>query len=444
MSTSSVKSVIATTSIASLVMMMQIEIPDELLWLIFNLLIHSSFNTFIVFSKTSKLINKKISSYYLRTYLKKQKAHVSLNCNEFASAGNLNMIAWMKNTSSDISWCYYDDIIINVRYYTHTSAHVVSCYYIKNTICREAILSGHFELLQWLAKNKCYLSSDLYLAATQTNRLDIILWLYENDVAPHRDICIVAAKYNNFDILKWGRKKRCRWHKKICYHAAQNNNMEMLQWARKKGCAWNAWTCSAAASNGNLEMLMWLRSKDCPWNEWTCSFAAASGHLKIIKWAIENGCIWDSWMCRMAANNGHLDVLQWVIMCGGTWHLNDDVNTIIKNGHLSILKWANTNGNVSKEDASICSSAIKYEQIEILRWTLENNFPLPDDAMIHAIKKKNLDIAKILVEKNCKYDAYHYHLAEMNNDIEMMKWLEQNGCPTNYNFMLDDQNGDVL
>lgn len=434
-------------------MMLQVSIPNEIFWLILNLLMHDSFNTFIVLSKTSKLFNKKISTYYLN-YLRTDRMRFSLNCNEFAASGDLNLLAWMKNSCNNKSWSHNPTPSRKLE-----REHPESWSRDLNTsICKEAIFGGHFEILKWARENECSLDSEMYLFAAQVNRLDIILWLYKNDVVPHRDICITSAKYNNFVILKWGRSKQCRWHKNICYYAARNNNMEMLQWVKKKGCPWNARACSAAAKNGNLDMLMWLRSKNCPWNTWTCSSAAEGGHLNVLKWARENGCSWNEWTYRTAAFKGDFEFVKWIFenMEDDLLHLfsyvdhdvliDDDVthllrryefslDVIIEKRHMIILKYLIEyikqfyKNNEYKNDNLYCYYAIRFNSIEILKWLMEENFKLPENPITLAAQYTCLDIVKILVEKGHKCNGEHYCIAASNYDSAMMQWLERHGCP---------------
>ena len=457
-----------------MICMAQSEIPIEIIYLIFGVLVQCDIDYLIVLSKTSQILNKVIKLWYLQTLFassqlskSNKKIRIRLNCNKFAVSGHINLLEWMKDTVSNDSWCFY-----NKNYYPGLVlipfqiplTEITNSNFKENTICKKAIKGGHLELLKWAKKNNCKLDSDLYLVAARYNQMIIIQWLYENGIKTHRDMSIVAAKYNNFNILKWSRKKGCRWHKEICYHAAKNNNFEMLLFARKGGCPWNektfsaaalnnnfemlnflrenscpwnGWTCSSAALNNNFEMLKWLRENNCPWNEWTCSSAAANGQLNVLKWLKENGCPWNEWTCSSAAANGQLNVLKWLKENGCPW--NEWIcSEAAVNGHLEVLKWATQNGCPTYELQFVIDRIVSSGYLHILKWLCETRiFDNHNKKSIYenSIINGQIEILHWLLDDD-KYQIseipiYSIDTAIRNNHLHVIKFLHERNVEFN-------------
>lgn len=152
---------------------MQFELPLEIICLIIKLLFNDNFNALIIFSKTCKLLNKTVKSWYLqRGSSKLKKVRIRLNCNEMAVNGQVHLIEWMKNViDSNDSLHYHDSRCFVINKVPHD---VVKCCYKRHTICQKTVEGGHLELLQWAVCNKCWLDGKLYLTAAQYDRSDII------------------------------------------------------------------------------------------------------------------------------------------------------------------------------------------------------------------------------------------------------------------------------
>ena len=274
---------------------------------------------------------------------------------------------------------------------------------------------GLLETLKLLHNNDTQ-NSNIYICkyAAKNGHLEILKWARKNGYPWNSMTCSNAALNGHLQVLKWAFENGCDWDETTCSNAALNGHLKVLKWAYNKGCAWNSQTSSNAALNGHLNVLKWTHKKRFPWGS-TCSNAALNGHLEVLKWARVNMCPWDGDTCSNAALNGHLEVLKWVReqkdKC--PWYWNTCFNAIV-NGHLEILKFAknlfqhvlqrcDSTGYVKKtyNDLRICYFAVKYGDIELLKWALENG---------------------------CKWDKTAYKCAVIYRQSEILKWARENGC----------------
>ena len=234
----------------------------------------------------------------------------------------------------------------------------------KPSVCTQAAMGGHLEIVKWARKNGCPWDKDY--------------------------TCAWVARHGLLKVLKWARENGCSWDEKTCSWAAEHGQLEVPQWrartaargTRRRARTWQgaatsrrSWahendcpgtrgrervgrplrdaggrartaaqdekTCPLAAKGGHLEVLTWARENDCPWDANTCSGAAHCGHFEVLKWAHENGCPWDRETCMYAAGGGRLEILKWVRANGCPW----DWHTRAWAEHrVDVFKWVDAHG----------------------------------------------------------------------------------------------------
>ncbi len=95
--------------------------------------------------------------------------------------------------------------------------------------------------------------------------------------------------------------------------------------------------------------------------------------------------------------------------------------------NLEILKWSRENNY--KWDYTICANASHNGNIECLKWAMANGCGLNTDICSVAAENGHLEILKWARENGCDWNSFTYQIAKKCNQIEILKWLDENGCP---------------
>ena len=137
--------------------------------------------------------------------------------------------------------------------------------------------------------------------------------------------------------------------------------------------------------------------------------AALYGYFKLIQ--TNNNLVFTSIAMDWAAENGHFEIIKWLHCNRKEGCTNDAMNRAAGNGHLEIVNWLHYNKKRCTTDAMflaagnghiIVNMAVRYNQLEILKWLHENK-----------IGKFTNDIIKIII--NSEYI-----------NIDMIMWLNVN------------------
>ncbi len=125
----------------------------------------------------------------------------------------------------------------------------------------------------------------------------------------------------------------------------------------------------------NVKILELCKFKGCNLNK-ISEYGAISGHISVLDFCIKNNC--------------NRDLMLYYL---------------IRNGHVHALKWLKTNDQrITSKSCSLCSMAVQSDHLEVL---------------------------KFLREINCPWDQITYKFALKLGNNEMIKWMVDNGCPTN-------------
>lgn len=104
---------------------------------------------------------------------------------------------------------------------------------------------------------------------------------------------------------------------------------------------------------------------------------------------------------------------------------------IVKCDHLFLLFWFVDNKIGDYCCAQLCDLAVKYEKLEILKWTRIYKCPWDKTIWETAMQTRNFEILKWLKENNCPVDESIYRFAIKTDDLGMLKWLKKNNFPWN-------------
>lgn len=156
-----------------------------------------------------------------------------------------------------------------------------------------------------------------------------------------------------------------------------------------------------AARNNYIGMLQYLKSTNkLELTAEMCSQAARYGNLETIKWLINNNCEWNSWTAAYAALNGHLHILLWL-----------DQNTKIQWNRW--LEWGSGilyNGNWSwlhdwdlLDNFSVSTYAVLGGHLDILKWLNNHGSPTNYRLLEYADKLDHNDITEWIKQTNPKF-----------------------------------------
>ncbi len=130
------------------------------------------------------------------------------------------------------------------------------------------------------------------------------------------------------------------------------------------------------------------------------SCAAYYNNMSLLELAISKGCF----TCRVAefgALGGHISVLQWCV--DNKFSRSYMYSSAIRCGHLHILKWLQ--GQQHREfDITypwMCNKAAEYGQLEILKFAREIGCPWNIHTYIYALRNGNEELIKYLVDNGC-------------------------------------------
>jgi len=92
-----------------------------------------------------------------------------------------------------------------------------------------------------------------------------------------------------------------------------------------------------------------------------------------------------------------------------------------------IIEWEKINKKKYTFD-----EAIKFGNIEHLKWLKENGCQFTQLTFNHATENGNLENMKWLKENDCPFSEYTFSFAAKIGNLKNMKWLKENGCPNYY------------
>lgn len=212
---------------------------------------------------------------------------------------------------------------------------------------------------------------------------------------------------------------------------------------------------------GNLELVQWMERK-YKWDEnlYLCDILherVLSGDLDVIKYlAPKSKHKWHPFFSHGAAEKGYLSMLEWI------YTQNNLSEPAIgpacyfyaaKGGHIEILKWLHSilpeknfdpnfrkspdflvpiKGVLSRADSFqgiACASAAKGNNLAALKYlVLELNFEITPSATLYAVKNKNLEMLKWILERKIPFHSDCIYYFAQWGDVDLFEWAIEQGC----------------
>jgi hypothetical protein len=187
--------------------------------------------------------------------------------------------------------------------------------------------------------------------------------------------------------------------------------------------------CNYAVISGNLNMVKYAILHGCSPDNRTCISAAEYGHLHILKFLEGYGYKYKNmFACDAAALHGNLKMLKWLI--NNNYPLEEGIcGSAACGGHINIIKWLMKNWDCIIDEET-CEDAIMWGQLDTLKWLIEQKCPMnPDGCYLQAGRDNKYDIIEWLKDNGYKMSSHACAGAANSGHLDMLIWLKQNGFP---------------
>ena len=391
------------------------------------------------------------------------------------------MLKFMKKASRNghlniLEWYYIEKGDLNV-FRTHFSS-----------LFHEAIEGNKMSVLVWMKSHLEKINGEGWEAFVRVSVLShvsvaasfgnyqLVVWLIEQGFLWDNHSTEAAASGGNIEVLKFLRLLNSPWSEDVCINAARRGYLGLLQWAKDSGCPWPvSGMFPAAARSNNVLLYQWLFDQACPFEaEESFHIAVQFGNFELLKFARSKEFdYWSDALNRIiqehAASRGDLETIQWARLETIKWQrereqlpaeqqegfgvqsmLNpyeDVITNAAEKGHLHILEFlrleiaASQDANFLKEcDVLVIELAAANGHVAILDWALANCNWHIDAILREAIKNSQFKVLVWLkmqfpdmLKKKAENSILPLNVAAECGDIEVFKWLRNNGASWDVN-----------
>lgn len=159
-----------------------------------------------------------------------------------------------------------------------------------------------------------------------------------------------------------------------------------------------------AIRGGHINTIEWLLREDSGIEVFISHFASKHGKLPILEWLLEYDYDCDIFGCVcMAARYGHLEIIQ----------------------YLEMVKPANKKIKYN----FVCNHAAAGNQLSILKWLRQQNYPWDKWTSLEAAINSNLECLVWILANGCPWNENILLYRKKHHDI--MRWLDENGYDYN-------------
>lgn len=247
-----------------------------------------------------------------------------------------------------------------------------------------------------------------------------------------------AASIGSINLLNYTIDHDYIWNDNICNYAVKH--LDTLKWLVFNGMKYDKTTFASAAGCGQKETIIWMYKK---WEENKLQvFEEKEKKENIRVCSPLNQSPWTSDSYVAAACNDDLDLLTWFRDNGTSykWEVSgliynpneiSFIEAVIKYNKMDILKWLfNPDENEGiYPNVNHISIAIKYGHIHIIEYLLSfDGKEMFQNHLIPAFYKCfNHEMNENLLI-NIKLDTSHVYYSILYNQMDVYKWLLNNGC----------------
>jgi hypothetical protein len=239
--------------------------------------------------------------------------------------------------------------------------------------------------------NNCPWPNDALSIALEYTTLETVYWLLEKG-CPLNNYSIVLSYESGYpdlvQILQQAAQKKgltvipqsfINLQSNACIKAAERGDLASLQKLRKMGYSWGVNALSSAVHSNNREMMIWMIDDKCPRDQLACYTAIEQNNFGLLKWLHKKGCPLTVDCIKIACANGELEILIWLherrnnldLIFGveNEFSRNFPTGIAAKNGQFAILKWLiNNNYPLCEDNINAKFIAEKENQVEIIEY----------------------------------------------------------------------------
>lgn len=161
----------------------------------------------------------------------------------------------------------------------------------------------------------------------------------------------------------------CVSEKPLAQRAASSGNLELVKWLHQNGCSFKG--VFSLATEIKIVIGRWLHEHGYGVGE--ISFFDVEGDLDALKWLREHGSEWDEDSAEQLAKCGNLSLLQWAHENGCEFNNSSIYYQPARAGNLPVIAWLHEIG--CPLDGQVFSCAIHSQNLELLTWRLDNGCP---------------------------------------------------------------------
>jgi len=275
-----------------------------------------------------------------------------------------------------------------------------------------AIRGGHLNILEFAYGQGHDLKSDF----VPCKDINILRWLIDNEHIElnHRVLGYIIEE-GNFECFEYFFKLISPVLIFLLDWAICVRNERVSRFLLDMGCTYNSCLIMRTVQNyiyktDNKTLPTLQLFKESEWPPSIFNYAASCGDLEILQHGYDNGCFLGDTIIDNAASNGHLHVIIWARKHNYKWSVQTILNAIDFND-LDVLKWLRNIDNYR----STCK--LQSDETEICPWD--------ESVCLKAIKCKNLEILKCVVENGCEYGAATYVAAEICRCEEITNYMSE-------------------
>ena len=197
--------------------------------------------------------------------------------------------------------------------------------------------------------------------------------------------------------------------------------------------------------SGYLHILKWLFAHGCPLpnNDYgynPCVAAAQGcGSIEVMQWLRAHDVPWVRSVTSNAAQSGHLDLLQWMYAQDPPPRPleSSDLSSVCWGGHLTTVQWMRSLDPPVDWDGYECSRAAESGNVELMKWLREQGRPWSSgedddggDCMNNATVYGHLDMVQYLLAQGCEWGADTCWFAASGGHLEVLQFLRSKQGPS--------------
>ena len=335
---------------------------------------------------------------------------------------------------------------------------------VKRTSAREvmiqALKKGSLSVVNWLLAENHSLPSNAFYLALMSGNLKCVQLAYTSQMGLKKNIGCIAILSGSLECLKYIHSKGHKDLREECCMAANCGNIEILRYLhQQQGSILIEETAWCAARSGSVPCLQYLHEHGCPWDYRALVEAAREGQVASMQYLCEHGCVRDKRVGIAAARAGQLNSLEFLQEQGYHWH-RDILEAAV--GHPACFQYLVEHG--CPWDAAVLCTAILYDDpntlqyvctdgcpwsakvlkigmqscckkaiphhsmILLLKYLVENGFPVYAETMCVAARKGSLESIQYLHSRGCAWGADAASEAAGGGHLSCLKYLCDHGC----------------